>query len=668
MMNDQILLEKVTMKSQIFAIICLFCVATAHAVSPPAIIPVPQKMELHEGRFSLGPDTRIYVDFSSRETGDFLAAKLRQSTGYKFKVVTKRFSSQPVRDGILLTTKSASTNLGPEGYELTVTTNSIVIRAPEPVGLFYGAQTLLQLLPPEIFATKVVAGFYWQMPCVQIVDWPRFKWRGLMLDVSRHFYNKQEVERLLDQMARFKLNRFHWHLVDDHGWRIEIKKYPKLTDVGAWRSGVGFNIDPKSTTAYGPDGRYGGFYTQADIREVVAYAAARHITIVPEIEMPGHSLAALAAYPQYGCTSGPFTVPVSGGVFNGIYNPANEETFRFLENVLTEVFELFPSRYIHIGGDEVRKETWKNSPECQALMKREGLKNEEELQSWFIRRIEKFVNAHSHALIGWSEILQGGLAKSAVVMDWIGGGKEAAAEGHNVIMTPTGFCYFDYCQSLDHSLEPHAFAAYLPLRKVYSFEPIPAGLTPPNDSYVLGGQANVWTEYIAATTHLEYMIFPRLDALAEVVWSPKDSRNWEDFQRRLKVDEQRLDELGVNHRHDNTVKLGEWTPSQLSTTNVTMEWDVTGKVKGPGQYHVTLNYDHGDNGLTIVSLALLENGHEIARDNHAGFTGVEQRKPVYVLDLPAFKQDAHYSLQANVRGEGGKDSHGSVGWVFVPNK
>src|ERR1017187_10273808 len=631
------------MKSKTIVIICLFCAVTALALSPPALIPAPQKMELLEGRFSLGPDTRIYVDAASRETGNFLAAKLRQSTGYKFKVVTKYFSSQPVRDGILLTTKSAGTNLGPEGYELTVNTHSIVIRAPEPAGLFYGAQTLLQLLPPEIFSTKVVASFDWQMPCVQIADWPRFKWRGMMLDVARHFYDKPEVERLLGQMARYKLNRFHWHLVDDHGWRIEIKKYPKLTKVGAWRSGVGFNIDPKSTTAYGPDGRYGGFYTQADIREVVAYAAARHITIVPEIERPGHSLAALAAYPQFGTGDRPFTIPLQGGVNPGIYSPAKDGTFQFLDNVLTEVFQLFPGQYIHVGGDEVPPGPWEKDAACQALMKREGLKTPAELESWFIRRIEKFVNANGKILIGWSEIASGGLAKNAVVMDWIGGGEEAAAAGHNVIMTPPGFCYFDYCQSLDRSLEPHGFAAYLPLRKVYSFEPIPADLTPPNDSYVLGGQANMWTEYVASTNHLEYMIFPRLDALAEVVWSPKESRNWEDFQQRLQVDEQRLDKLGVNHRHDNSVKLGEWTPSQLSSTNVTLEWDVTGKVQGPGQYRVTLNHDHGDKGLTIVSLALLENGHEMARDAHAGYTGIEQRKPVYVLDLPTFKPDAHRS-------------------------
>ena len=350
---------------------------------------------------------------------DFLTERLRQSTGYPFKTRTKFFSGKAVKGGILLTTKDANTNLGAEGYELTVTPDSVVIRAPTQAGLFYGVQTLFQLLPPEIFSSNVVRDVDWQMPCVQIEDWPRFKWRGLMLDVSRHFFNKSEVETILDAMALHKLNVFHWHLTDDQGWRIEIKKYPKLTQIGAWRPGVGFGFDPKSTTAYGPDGRYGGFYTPADIREVVKYAAARHITVVPEIEMPGHSTAALAAYPQFSCTGGPFTMPLTGGIFNGIYNPANEETFKFLDDVLTEVFQLFPGKYVHIGGDEVPKDTWKNSPACQALMKREGLKNEDELQSWFIRRIEKFVSAHGRTMIGWSEILQGGLAQQRR-RSWIG--------------------------------------------------------------------------------------------------------------------------------------------------------------------------------------------------------------------------------------------------------
>ena len=434
------------------------------------------------------------------------------------------------------------------------TPNSVVVRAPHQTGLFYGVQTLLQLLPPEIFSSNVVANVSWEIPCLHIEDKPRFKWRGLMLDVSRHFFNKDEVERLLDEMALHKLNTFHWHLVDDQGWRIEIKKYPKLTEVGAWRANIGFGMEPRASAAYGPDGRYGGFYTQDDIREVVKYAAARHITVVPEIEMPGHSSAALAAYPQFSCTGGPFEPPLIGGVFDGIYCPAKEQTFKFIEDVLSEVFELFPGKYIHIGGDEVPKETWKNSAECQALMKREGLKDEEELQSWFIRRIEKFINAHGRTLIGWSEILQGGLAQNATVMDWIGGGEKAARSGHDAVMTPTSYCYFDHYQSTDQKNEPYAIGGYLPLKKVYSFEPVPKDLAAEFQHHILGPQANLWTEYIPNFRQVEYMMFPRACALAEVGWSPQSARDWSDFQRRLAVQEKRLAELGVNYRRSGGLK------------------------------------------------------------------------------------------------------------------
>ena len=518
----------------------------------PAIIPLPQKMELHAGAFKLTPDTRIYVDSASREAEFFLTDRLRKSTGYPLKTDTKFLSSTAIKNGILLTTKDANTNLGAEGYELGIAPDSVMICAPTQAGLFYGVQTLLQLLPPEIFSANLITNVDWQMPCVQIEDWPRFKWRGLMLDVSRHFYNKSQVETILDAMALHKLNMFHWHLTDDQGWRIEIKKYPKLTQIGAWRAGVGFGLDPKSTTAYDPDGRYGGYYTQKDIREVVAYAAARHITIVPEIEMPGHSSAALVAYPQFSCTGGPFTIPLKGGVFNGIYNPANDETFKFLDDVLTEVFQLFPGKYIHIGGDEVPKDTWKNSPDCQALMKREGLKNEEELQSWFIRRIEKFVSAHGRTMIGWSEILQGGLASNAVVMDWIGGATEAASSGHDVVMSPTGYCYLDLYQSKDRSTEPHAIGGFISLGKIYSFAPTPENLPKQYESHILGAQANLWTECIPNLNCAEYMIFPRLTALAEVDWSPKSTRNFDDFSRRLQIEFQRFDRLGVNYRRITT--------------------------------------------------------------------------------------------------------------------
>ena len=541
------------MKNKIITLAVLF---TAVNVFPAdantvAVIPLPQNMELRDGLFQLTPQTRVYVNSASRATGNFLTDGLRPATGFPLKTSTRRFDATAIPDGILLTTRGANTNLGLEGYELTVATNSVVIRAQTQAGLFYGVQTYLQLLPPQASSTNLVSGVDWKIPCVQIEDWPRFKWRGFMLDVSRHFFTKSEVETLLDAMAMQKMNVFHWHLTDDHGWRIEIKKYPKLTSVGAWRSGVGFDFPSNSTTAYGPDGRYGGFYTQDDIREVVKYAAARHITIVPEIEMPGHATAALAAYPQLGSTPGPFTPEMTAGIFNGIFNPANEDTFKFLADVIAEVSPLFPGKYFHIGGDEVPKESWKTNAACQALMKREGLKNEEELQSWFTRRIEKIVNANGHSMIGWSEILQGGLPKNAAVMDWIGGAKEAASAGHDVVMTPTGYCYFDFYQSSNHLAEPKAatWGGPLTLARMYSFNPMPTNVPPQLQSYILGAQGNLWTEQIPNFRQVEYMAFPRLCALAEVTWSAQNSRNWEDFIRRLQVETKRLDELNINYRH-----------------------------------------------------------------------------------------------------------------------
>ena len=530
--------------------------ASVADIGRPAIIPEPQKIEMHAGSFTLNPETRVYVDSASGGTAAFLTKPLRRSTGFPFAIDEASIPGASITNGILLTTANAKTNLGPEGYELIATPDSVVIRAPSQAGLFYGVQTLLQLLPPEIYCSNRVVNADWQAPCVQIEDWPQFKWRGLMLDVCRHFYTKAQVETVLDAMALHKLNVFHWHLTDDQAWRIQIKKYPKLTSVGAWRDGVGFGLASNSTTAYGPDGRYGGFYTQDDIRDVVAYAAARHITIVPEIEMPGHATAALAAYPQLSCTGGPFVIPQKGGIFNGIYDPAKKETFTFLENVLTEVFQLFPSKYVHIGGDEVPKDTWKNSADCQALMKREGLKNEEELQGWFIRRIEKFVSAHGKTMIGWSEILQGGLAKNAAVMDWIGGAEKAASTGHDVVMSPTGYCYLDQYQSQDRSAEPHAIGGFISLQKTYSFEPVSPKLPKQYAAHVLGGQGNLWTEYIPNLNYAEYMIFPRECAIAEATWSPESARNWEGFEHRLQIHEKRLDELGINYRH-NSKDLGK---------------------------------------------------------------------------------------------------------------
>jgi hexosaminidase len=665
------------MRAIFFVIWASFFAVTAFSAEPaaPAIVPAPQKMEIKKGQFHLGPETRIDIDPASAATGRYLAAKLRESTGYPLAVQT---NDEPLKGTIQLTTQGAK-DLGPEGYELDVTPDGVSIKAPMPAGLFYGVQTLLELFPPQIFATNTVKNVTWEIPyAVHIEDQPRFRWRGFMLDVARHFFSKDDVERVLDEMALHKLNLFHWHLTDDQGWRIEIKKYPKLTEIGAWRSKseltpYGQESDQGSAhpawsaapaSAFGPDKRYGGFYTQDDVREVVAYAAARHITVVPEIEMPGHSVAALAAYPNLSCEDGHFSTDINAGVNHGVFCVGNEKVIQFLDDVLMEVFQLFPGKYVHIGGDEVdaraKTETWGKNPECLALMKSHGYTNLDQLQGWFTGQMGKFIGEHGKTLVGWSEITEATLPKDAVVMDWIGGAMQAATNGDDVVMSPEKYCYFDYYQSNDHGTEPRAIGGFLPLEQVYSFEPIPAGLPPEYQSHILGGQANLWTEYVPSLAHAEYMAFPRLCALAEVDWSPPAARNWDDFSRRLRVHELRLDELGVNYRRDTSVKIGEWTPAQLTNASGTiLEWDVSSQVKGPGDYRVTFQRTRGA-GLVIKSASLLENGKEVAADPHTGFAARNPSKPVYVLNLPAANAGAKYTLRAAVSAA---DSWGMVSWA-----
>ena len=508
------------------------------------VIPAPAKVLAGAGRFSLTAASPIMADREFKNEAELLALRLRIATGFGMKIK----STDSGTGGIVLTKNGADAELGQEGYTLSITPSNVVIRATTSAGIFYGGQTLLQLLPPEIFSTNVVAASAWEIPCVEISDAPRFQWRGFMLDVSRHFFSMPEVEQVLDLMALYKLNTFHWHLVDDQGWRIQIKKYPRLTSVGAWRADIGFGLDPKSSTAYDRQGRYGGFYTQKEIRNVVAYAAARHITVVPEIEMPGHSSAALVAYPEFACSNVKISMPDQGGVFTGIYCPGNDATFTFIDNFLSEVAPLFPGKYIHIGGDEVVKSNWMACADCQARIKSEGLKNEKELQAYFTRRVEKIVIAHGKNLIGWSEIREGGLAPGAALMDWIGGGAESAASGHDVVMAPTKYSYFDHYQSTNHASEPKAIGGFLPLSKVYEFDPLPEKLALSYQARILGGQANLWTEYIPNLRQVEYMMFPRLGALSEADWSPKKSRNWEDFLARTAFNEKRLAAMGVNYR------------------------------------------------------------------------------------------------------------------------
>jgi hexosaminidase len=368
-----------------------------------------------------------------------------------------------------------------------------------------------------------------------------------MMDVSRHFFTKEEVKNYLDLMAAHKLNVFHWHLVDDQGWRLEIKRYPRLTEVAAWRDGIGFGLDPGSTRNYRADGKYGGFFTQDDVREILAYATARHIAVVPEIEMPGHSCAALSAYPEFACPSSTTTLAMDGGILDGIYCAGQDSTFEFLENVLSEVIDLFPSRFIHVGGDEARKHVWQHCPRCQQRIRDEKLKDEHELQSYFIRRIEKFINARGRRLIGWDEILEGGLAPNAIVMSWRGikGGIEAANAGHDVVMTPTSHCYFDFHQASVGVPRGAGYQAPLPLEKVYEFEPIPAEIPADKAHHVLGGGANLWAEHIPNYGHLQYMTYPSACALAETLWSPQEGRQLADFKARLTTHFKFLDSLGV---------------------------------------------------------------------------------------------------------------------------
>jgi hexosaminidase len=529
------------------AVVFFAAALTANATESISVIPQPQSIKVLTGEFELNKKTIIEYDGDLAEA-KLLAATIRRSTG--FNLPKPAHIRMHYNNEIVLVLETNRINeLGNEGYRLFVMKGNVSIVAATPAGLFYGSQTFLQLLPPEIFSAKKQKGISWKAPAVEISDSPRFQWRGFMLDVSRHFFTVDEVKRVLDLMALHKLNTFHWHLVDDQGWRIEIKKYPKLTEVGAWRAGIGFGLDPARTTRFDKNGRYGGFFTQKQIREVVAYAAARHITVVPEIEMPGHSSAALMAYPQFGCANAKISMPDKGGVFTGVYCAGKDETFEFVSNVLAEVAPLFPGKYIHIGGDEVVKSNWMACAECQARIKGEGLKNEHELQSFFIRRVEKIVNAQGKSLIGWSEIREGGLASSAALMDWIGGGAESASSGHDVVMSPNALAYFDHYQSTNRAAEPKAIGGFLPLEKIYTkFEPIPAKLAPEFHAHVLGGQGNLWTEYVPNVQQVEYMMFPRLGALAEVNWSPKDSRDWENFKARTAVNEKRLDVMKVNYR------------------------------------------------------------------------------------------------------------------------
>jgi len=511
------------------------------------IIPQPQHLTQRDGQFTLSADTAIVVDESSAGLGRRLAAELAPATGYAFKIMTHAPSGGTAID---LKLNPRLKRLGKEGYTLQATPTKVTLRAAARPGLFYATRSLLQLLPPQILREAKMEGVTWSFACVDIEDKPRFGWRGSMLDVSRHFMPKEFVKKFIDLLAFHKLNVFHWHLTDDQGWRIEIKKYPKLTEIGAWRKEtlVGHLEYGDEHPVY--DGiPHGGFYTQEDVREIVAYASERCVTVVPEIEMPGHSQAAIAAYPELGHIGQPLPVYTRWGINENVFN-ADESTLLFLQDVMSEVLDLFPSPFIHVGGDEVPKIQWKESPAAQARIKTLGLEDEDALQSYIIRRMDAFLTARGRRLIGWDEILEGGLAENATVMSWRGeeGGIIAAKSGHDVVMAPQESTYLDYYQSEDPTQEPLAIGAYLPLSQVYAYEPVAAGFTRATAKHILGASAQLWTEYIPTPKIAEYMTYPRLVAFSEVVWSPKEAKDYRGFLTRLALHLQRLDALDVNYR------------------------------------------------------------------------------------------------------------------------
>ncbi len=516
--------ERVRARAAAALVGCLLVLpAGAPAQERPLLIPAPVKMTVGKGRFLLTPGAGIFVQKGSPEVkavGEYLAERLRPATGYALKV-SEAGAADPPAGGILLTAAGGEKSLGEEGYELAVTGRSVVLRAPGACGMFRGVQTIRQLFPPAMESGKKAPGeVKWAIPCVRIVDKPRFSRRGILLDPARRFLTKEFLKRYVDLLAYHKMNVLHLHLTDDQGWRLEIRKYPRLTEVGAWR-GKG-------------EGRHGGFYTQADIREIVAYAAGRYVTVLPEIEMPGHACAALAAYPELSCTGGPFAVSTRWGVHRDVFCAGNDKTLEFLTDVLSEVIELFPSPAIHIGGDEVPKARWSRCPKCQARIKARKLKNADELQSWFIKQIARFLRSKGRRLIGWDEIMRGGLAEGAVVQSWHGHRPAAAAAraAHDAILSPTSHCYFDYG------------IGRISLRKVYAFNPLPVGLTDRQTGHVLGGMGNMWGER-APQDKVDEKLFPRTLALAEVLWTAPADRDFDEFKARAEAHRGRLERMGV---------------------------------------------------------------------------------------------------------------------------
>jgi hexosaminidase len=638
-----------------------------HAV----IIPQPVSIQYNEGSFTIDGNTSLRFNAANKDLA--AAAGFFRSCIQSVSAFTLPFNVKKGKTIELQLGKTAA--IGDEGYLLHITPASIKITANKKAGIMYAFQIILQTLP----AIRTNAPL--NIPAMQVKDYPRFQWRGMHLDVSRHFFSPNLVKEYINLMATYKMNTFHWHLTDDQGWRIEIKKYPKLTSVGAWRVDQTDKVwSDRPQAKEGEPATYGGYYTQEQIKDIIHYAADRNITIVPELDVPGHSAAAIAAYPYLSCTQQP-QLPMTGGNYTGVSSnlcPGNDSVFTFLQNVYAEVINLFPSQYIHIGGDEVDKTSWKHCPKCQARIKGMGLKNEEELQSYFIRRMEKFIVGKKRKMIGWDEILEGGLAPEATVMSWRGeaGGIAAARMNHNVVMTPGSPVYFDQYQG-DPVTEPLAIGGFNTLKKVYDYEPIPSELNPEQAKFVLGAQANLWAEYITTPAHVEYMVLPRMLALAEVVWSPKESRDWNSFNERLQSQFRVFDQKGLQYSKGN-FKVNIKPSSRNNHLFVTLSTEAY-----KGKVYYTLNgeqpglqsevYSHPikiDSSLVLKAVTVV-NGKVIsaipAQQNFVMHKAIG-RNVVYANPVSRYYMaDGPNSLTDGVRGtsEVGKYWHGFAGKDLV---
>lgn len=691
--------------------------AVVSSFAAPSIIPLPVTMQTRPGVFTLGPNVaspnsnsratrKIFVDAASAQTGQYLAMMLSRSTGYQFSIVTNN-AVGPVHNVILLTTAAANGSLGSEGYELTVAPDSVVIRATQQDGMFWGVQSLLQLFPAEILSAQPVSGVAWTAPCVYIQDYPRFAYRGVMLDVARHFVDKQEIERILDGLVLHKINQFHWHLTDDHGWRIEIKSYPQLTatastNSGAWRTGIDYANNPRASTAWNSFGKYGGYYTQDDIKEVVAYATQRHINIIPELEFPAHCTAALVSCPQFGAGN-------SSGVQNPddtthydidnihysytLFSIANSWTF--FTNCLTEVCNLFPSPYIHCGGDEVTAtgdSQWNSYPPDATLMTSLGINTgggstaRRQYQHYLTTNLVAFLQSKGRTLGGWSEIEDYQTVNNALLYEWeTDKATNALLAGQPVVMCPNGINYYEipststnpYATNAEPLFSVGGQPSYKTLNNVYNYDPFGTlGSAGSKTNNVLGVQLNLWTENVPSPMNVEYKLFPRMCAEAELGWTPAASKNYSDFTSRLTTDEQRLAQMGVNYNKENIPLVGTWGPT-VSTSGQTATYDITSQVSKAGEIDIAFVYQTGNNAVDVSNVSLRENGVQLDLDSHSGRAGAMFPTSVtyfaqastytlayYVFHLTTYHPGSTYTIQATLTGVGGTSS---VGNVYMPN-